>query len=174
MREVHRKKAEAVEVLRKKIQESVGIILTDYCGLTVTEITELRKKLKEYGAEYRVIKNNQIERATTVNGNSPLKEYLIGPTAVVFEHEEIGAPVKVLMDFMKEYKKLTIKAGMLADGSVLNEAQVKELSKLPSREMLLAQVVGAIQAPITGLVRVLAAPIRDFVCVLKAISEKKK
>lgn len=173
MRIVQQQKAEKVELLRKKIQGSKGIILTDYRGITVFEITELRKKLRDCGAEYRICKNNQILRATTENGVSPLKDFLTGTTAIIIGHKDFVAPINILLAFMKEAKKLEIKAGMLKDGKALTGNDVKEIAKLPAREVLLAQMMGAIQSPITGLVRVLSAPMRDLACVLKAIGEKK-
>ncbi|MFH1096222.1 MAG: 50S ribosomal protein L10 [Candidatus Desantisbacteria bacterium] len=173
MRIAQQQKAEKVELLRKKIQDSKVIILTDYRGITVFEITALRKKLRECGAEYLIYKNNQILRATTENDSSPIKDFLTGPTAMVIGYKDLVAPINILLAFMKEAKKLEIKAGMLEDGTVLTSSDVKEIIKLPSKDVLLAQVVGVIQSPLSGLVRVLAAPMRDLVCVLKAIEEKK-
>lgn len=174
MRVAQQQKAEKVELLRKKLQESKVILLTDYRGITVFEITNLRKKLRECGAEYLICKNNQMLRATTNNNSSPIKDFLTGPTAVVIGYKDFVSPINVLLAFMKEAKKLNIKAGMLECGKVLTDSEVKEIVKLPSRDILLAQVVGAIQSPLSGLVRVLSAPMRDMVCVLKAIGEKKE
>ncbi|MDI6781481.1 MAG: 50S ribosomal protein L10 [bacterium] len=173
MRLVHQQKAEKVELLRRKIQASKGILLTDYRGITVFEITELRKKLRECGAEYRIFKNNQILRATAVDGVSPLKNFLTGTTAVIIGHKDIVAPINILLAFMKEAKKLEIKAGMLGDGKALTGNDIKKIASLPNKEVLLAQMIGAIQSPLTGLARVLSAPMRDLACVLKAIGEKK-
>lgn len=163
-------KAAAVERVSALLDRGVGAILTDYRGLTVAEITDLRRRLREQSAEYHVVKNTLFRRA--VSDPEPLAPYLEGPTAVAFALEDPVGPTKVLIDFIREKRKVALKAGYI-DGRVFNEQQLNELSKLPPKPILLGQVVGAIQSPISGLVFTLQGVISNFVYTLQAIADKK-
>jgi large subunit ribosomal protein L10 len=153
------------------VGRSKGAILTDYRGLTVAEITDLRRRLRETNAEYHVVKNTLFKRA--VQDGEGLNPHLEGPTAIAFALTDPVAPTKVLLDFIREKRKVTLKAGWI-DGRIYDEPQLTALSKLPPREVLIAQVVGGIQAPITGLVGTLQAIISDFVYTVQAIADKKQ
>jgi large subunit ribosomal protein L10 len=166
------KKEKQVNELREKLNNVSSAILTDFRGLTVKEITDLRRRLKEANIEFKVIKNNIVIRAVKESDLEAITEYLQGPTAIAFGLDDPIVPVKILVDFAKEYKKPEIKAGII-QGKVLKEDEIKKVAKLPSKEILLAQVVSGIQAPLSGLVNVLNAPIRALINVLKAIEEKK-
>ena len=163
-------KEKVIEELTELVGRSSGAILTDYRGFTVAEITELRKRLREHGAEYHVVKNTLFRRALE-NGEG-LDPYLEGPTAIAFALQDPVAPAKALLDFMREKRKGTVKAGYI-DGVVYTEPQVGELSKLPPRDVLIAQVLGGIQAPISGFVSTLNSIIADFVFTLQAIVDKQ-
>jgi len=163
-------KEQAIQDLADLIGRSKGAILTDYRGFTVSEITELRKRLREQGAVYHVVKNTLFKRALQ-NGDG-LEQYLEGPTAIAFALQDPVGPAKAVLDFMKEKKKGVVKAGYI-EGVVYTEPQVGELSKLPSRDVLIAQVVGGIQAPISGLVGALNGILSNFVYTLQAIVDKQ-
>jgi large subunit ribosomal protein L10 len=163
-------KERAVQEIGELLTRSKGAILTDYRGLTVSEITELRRRLREQKAEYHVVKNTLFRRAMS-NGEG-LVPYLEGPTAVAFALDDPVGPAKVLLDFMREKRKAALKAGFI-DGRVYDLDQVTALSKLPSRPVLISQVVGAIQSPISGLVFTLQGVISNFVYTLQAIADKK-
>jgi large subunit ribosomal protein L10 len=163
-------KEKAVQEMAALVEGCAGAILTDYRGLTVAEITELRKRLREAEAEYHVVKNTLFKRAISDGEN--LHTYLEGPTAIAFALKDPVQPTKILLDFIREKRKASVKAGWI-DGRVFDESQLTALSKLPSREILIAQVVGGIQAPITGLVGTLQGIISNFVYTLQAIADKQ-
>ncbi len=162
-----------VEEIQGKLSESASVIFYDYRGLTVAEVTDLRNKMRAAGVEYRVVKNSVISRAADKLGIEGLDGILAGPTAVAFGTTDAVAPAKILTQFIKATKKTAIKGGVL-EGKVIDEAGVKYLSELPSKEELLAKMLGSLNAPITGLVMVLSGVMRQFVCALNAIKEKKE
>jgi len=127
--------------------------------------------LRKQGAEIHVTKNTLLKRATEKSGLPMPEEFMTGPTAVTFLNEAIAGPTKVLMDFARTNKEFVIKGGITSN-AVLTAAQISELASLPSREILLAQVLGGLQAPITGLVNVLAGTLRSLLYVLKARAEQ--
>jgi len=163
-------KEQAIQDLADLIGRSKGAILTDYRGFTVSEITELRKRLREQGAVYHVVKNTLFKRA--LQDGDGLEQYLEGPTAIAFALQDPVGPAKAVLDFMKEKKKGVVKAGYI-EGVVYTEPQVGELSKLPSRDILIAQVVGGIQSPLSGLVGSLNGILSNFVYTLQAIVDKQ-
>lgn len=162
-----------VAELKEKLEQSKAAILTDYRGLNVAAMTELRRLMREQGLEYRVVKNTLTRFAAQELGLDDLEPYLEGPTAIAFSFEDPVAPAKVIMDFAKEHKQLEVKAGLLR-GKVIQPEGVKELADLPPREVLLAQVLGGLQAPIAGLVGVLNGAPRNLVYVLEAIRKQKE
>jgi large subunit ribosomal protein L10 len=163
-------KEQVIQELSDLVGRSKGAILTDYRGFTVAEITELRKRLREHGAEYHVVKNTLFKRA--LQDGESLSAFLEGPTAIAFALEDPVAPAKTLLDFIREKRKGVVKAGFI-EGQVYSEPQVEALSKLPSRDMLVAQVVGGIQAPIANLIGTLDGIISEFVRTLQAIADKQ-
>ena len=130
-----------VEDIKTKFETCKSAVLIDYRGLTVEEVTNLRNKFREAGVEYRVLKNTMIRRAVDALGMEGLEPVLEGPTAVAFGMEDAVAPAKIISDFIKETEKTEIKAGVL-EGKVVDVAAVKALASLPSREVLLAKVLG--------------------------------
>ncbi|MEW5766080.1 MAG: 50S ribosomal protein L10 [bacterium] len=164
-------KQEKVNKLKEQLSKSSGFILTDHRGLTVREITELRRRLRETKTEYHIIKNTLLQRALEGGKLASLRQSLEGPTAVVFSSDPNLAAAKVLLSFAKEFEKPAIKAGAIAN-YVLTAEEVKAVANLPSREVLIARVIGGIQAPLSGLVNCLAGPIRGLITVLKAASQK--
>ena len=154
-------------IVEDKFETCKSAVLIDYRGLTVEEVTNLRNKFREAGVEYRVLKNTMIRRAVDALGMEGLEPVLEGPTAVAFGMEDAVAPAKIISDFIKETEKTEIKAGVL-EGKVVDVAAVKALASLPSREVL-----GSMNAPITGFVTALSGNIRNLLYVLNAIGEKK-
>ena len=166
-------KAAVVEEMKEKLQSAQGAVFVGFSGLSVADVTKLRRKFREGGVEYKVVKNTLTRIAADELGFNDLDAVLEGPTAIAYSAEDTVAPAKILKDFIKETKTeaLTVKAG-IADGQVI-DAAVEALASLPSREELLAKLVGSMQAPISGLVNVLQGNIRNMVYVLDAVRAKK-
>lgn len=140
-------KKQVVAEVTEKFSNAKSVIITDYRGLTVAEVTELRSRLRAQGVEYRVIKNTLLKIAAKDAGIEGAEEYFQGPTAVAYGLEDAVAPAQVLSKFIKEYKKMEIKGGIL-EGKVIGFDEVKALADLPPREILLGQVASVFQAPI--------------------------
>lgn len=156
-----------------KFRESSGIIITDFQGLTVKQINTLRRELEKVGAEYKVIKNTLSRRVLDeLKINSNLKNYFTGVTGIVFCKDYVSA-IKVLTNFVKTNEALKIKGGYIEQKSCTIE-EINEISKVGSREELIAKLVMLLNQPIVKLVNVLSGPKRNIVYVLKAISEKKE
>ena len=146
-------------------------VLTDYRGLSVAQDVQLRRQLREAGVEYHVAKNTLIKLACHANEQQALDPYLEGPTALAFAQDPVSV-AKLLTAFIKEVKKTEIKAGLLGD-KLISAAEVDALAKLPSREVLLAQVVGVFQAPLAGFAGVTSGLLRQLVTVTDRIREQK-
>ena len=164
-------KKQFVSDLVAKINESAAGVLVDYKGITVENDTKLRTELREAGVEYVVIKNTLLERAFNEVGFSDLNKVLEGMTSIAISKDPVSA-AKIISKYAEKLPTFNIKAGYV-DGTVIDEAGVKALAELPSREVLIAQVLGGLNAPISGLVNVLQGNIRGLVVALNAISEKK-
>ncbi len=149
-------KKQVVAELVEKLKSAQAGVLVDYRGLTVEEDTNLRRKLREAGVEYKVVKNTLTRFAANEIGLTGLDNELNGPTALAISAEDPVAPAKVISEFAKSNECLKIKAGFL-DGSVISIDEIKTLAKTPSRETLIAQVMGSLNAPISNLVRTLQA-----------------
>jgi large subunit ribosomal protein L10 len=161
------KKERIVEDLADKLSRSQALIMTDYRGLTTAELGELRNKLREEETGFHVVKNNLVRLAMQQAGLRWEPSLFDGPTAIGFCYEDVTGPAKVLADFSKESKLLSIRGGLLGEG-LLNAAQISDLASLPSREVLLGQVLAGISGPLHGLVNVLNAPLQDLAYVLQA------
>lgn len=165
-------KIEQVSELTADLQNSTALLLTDYRGLKVSEVAVLRNKLRGLDAEYKVVKNTLFLRAAEERGQIGLAEVLAGPTAVVFVKQDPVGPAKALVDFMKEHKALKIKGGYV-DGCVYDGVQIQALSKVPPRDVLIAQMVGSIQAPLSNMVGTLQGVLSGLVFTLKAVADQK-
>ena len=152
-----------------------GVVFTAYTGITVAQDTKLRRKFREAGVEYRVIKNTMAMIAAKETEKEGLLPTFEGATAMAFSKEDAVAPAKVLADFAKEEKleALQVKAG-LVEGAVIDAAGVKALADLPPREVLVAQVLAGMQSPIVGFVNVLQGNIRNLVYALEAVRKQKE
>jgi large subunit ribosomal protein L10 len=166
-------RAEEVERLKERLRGAKSLILTDYRGLTVAQITELRRALRESQAEYRVVKNSLTQRAAHELGIQELDRYLEGPTAVAFTSGDLVATAKTLNAFSKKAPVLQVKAG-LVDGRVVPREEVLAMAELPPREVMLARLVGLMMAPLQGLGAVLSGSLRGFVVGLDQVRQKKE
>ena len=171
-KKLHEKEA-VVESIKEKIGKAQSIVLLDYRGLTVEEVTSLRDQMRQAGIEYRVLKNTMMTRATDELGIAGADELFKGPTAAAFGYEDPTAPAKILVEFIKKTKKTEIKGGML-EGRVIGSDQIKYLAELPSKEVLVAKLLGTMNAPLSNLVGVLSGVPRALVCALAAIQEQKQ
>ena len=166
-------KKQIVADIKDKMEKSKGMIFYDYRGLSVAEATDLRNQFREAGVEYRVMKNAMIKRAADMMNMSGLDEHLIGPTAIAFGYTDPVAPAKVLVEFIKKLKKTEIKAGVL-EGKIISVTDINSLADLPSREQLLAQLAGTLNAPIVGFARSLSGIISKLGYALNAVKEQKE
>jgi len=166
------KKAKVVE-LSQKLKEAKSFVLADYRGLTVEQDTQLRKAMREAGIEYTVVKNSIARFAIEENGYNALDEYLKGPTAIALSTHDTVAPSKVLSKYAKDYEKLDSTVGV-GEGKIVDIEGITSIANLPSREELVARVVGGLSGPLYGIVNVLNANIRGLVVALNAIAEKKQ
>lgn len=162
-----------VAELKGKLTETKGAVLADYRGLTVAQDTKLRRKLREAGVEYKVVKNTMLRLAAHDLELQGLDPYLEGPSALAISSVDPVAPAKIIAEFAKEFKALEIKAG-LVEGKVIDAAGVKALANLPPREVLIAKMLGSMQSPISGLANVLQGTIRNVVYVLDAVRKQKE
>lgn len=164
-------KANVVESAQEKYQRAAGVFFTDYRGLKVKEIQSLRKQLKEKGGELHVIKNTLFRKAAGDDSANISEEMTSGPTAYAFVYENESDCAKVLFDFAKSSKKLVVKGGVLGGKEFSGDA-VESLSKLPPREVLIAQLIGVIAAPLSNLVGIIEALYADPIRVIGAVADK--
>ncbi|HDV5989978.1 TPA: 50S ribosomal protein L10 [Staphylococcus pseudintermedius] len=155
-------KKQQVDVIADQLKGSVSTVVVDYRGLTVAEVTELRKQLREANVQYKVYKNTMLRRAAEKAGIEGLDEFLTGPTAVAFTTEDVVAPAKVIAGFAKDHEALEIKSGIM-EGSVITADEVKTVGSLPSHEGLVSMLLSVLQAPM-----------RNFAYAVKAVGESKE
>lgn len=155
-------KQAVVGEITDKLKSSASVVVVDYRGLNVGQVTELRKQLREAGIDFKVYKNSMTRRAAEAAGLEGLNEHLTGPNAIAFSSEDVIAPAKILNDFAKKNDKLEIKAGVI-EGNVASEEEVKALATLPSREGLLSMLLSVLQAPM-----------RNFALATKAVADQKE
>ena len=164
-------KARVIQELAEKLRGG-SAVLVDYQGMDVGQSTRLRARSREAGVEFVVAKNTLTRRAADEAGVEDLSEYLVGPTALAFSEDPV-ASAKLMAEFADQVESFVLKGGLLEGGRVLDGAGVVALSRLPSREQLLAQVVGGISSPLTGLVNVLNNTVQGLVVALNQIAEQK-
>jgi large subunit ribosomal protein L10 len=165
-------KEQLVQVLHDELEKSQAVFVTDYMGLTVERITKLRREIKGVGGSYKVVKNTLLRRATQGTPAKGIEQFFVGPTAIAIAKTDAVAVAKALVNFAKDNEKFEIQAGMLGNRTV-TAADIQELSKMPPREVLLARMLGSLNAPVSSFVGVLSAIISQLVYVLKAIENKK-
>lgn len=155
------KEAKVAEI-KEKLEKAQGIVLANYQGLTVEEDTELRKKLREAGVEYKVYKNTMVTLAAKEVGLEGVLTYLEGPVSMAFSYDDATVAARVVNDFAKDHKKLELKAGIV-EKQVYGSEEIKAIAAIPSREVLIAQLLGSFKAPLSNLAY-----------LLNAISEQKE
>ena len=144
-------KKTVVAEIKEKFEKAKTVVLVDYRGLNVAEVTDLRNQLRKAGVEYAVLKNTMINLAIEGKGVDGVKAHLEGPTAVAFGMTDMIAPAKILSDFSKKAKKMKIKCGV-CDGAFLDEAGVQALANLPSKEVLIAKIMGSMMSSVSKFV----------------------
>jgi large subunit ribosomal protein L10 len=165
-------KVEQVELLTQKLRDARVAILTDYRGLTVGQLQDLRGRLRAQDVEYRVVKNTLARRAALEAGHPDFQDLLKGPVAIAFGGEDVGAPSRLLAEFVRQTRVRLDIVGGLVEGRLMGPEQVRQIADLPSREVLLAQLLGTLQSPVSQLVGAIQAPIQQLVGLLEAYQAK--
>ena len=166
-------KGTTIAALKSKLAGARGAVLTDYRGMSVAELTELRTLLRKSAVEYAVVKNTLAKLAVKDTELASLATYLEGPTGIAISRQDPVAPSRILTSWGKNRPTFSVKAGMV-EGQLVSAAEVQALADLPSREVLLARLAGTFQAPIQGLVNVLAGPVRALASVLEQVRVQKE
>ncbi|HMH46506.1 MAG TPA: 50S ribosomal protein L10 [Solirubrobacteraceae bacterium] len=166
-------KAVAIAEIAANIDESHAIFAVDYRGISVPQVAELRARLRDADATFKVVKNSLTERAADQAGAETLKEYLAGPTALTFVRGDVATAAKAIADYGRATQLLPFKGGLM-DGATIDVEQIRSLSRLPSREVLYGQLVGVVASPITGVVRSLSALIGGLASALGQVRDKKQ
>jgi large subunit ribosomal protein L10 len=166
-------KAVAIAEIAAQIDESQAIFAVDYRGISVPQAAELRSKLREADATFKVVKNSLTERAADQAGAETLKDFLAGPTALTFVRGDVATAAKAIADYARATQLLPFKGGLM-DGAALDPDQIRSISRLPSREVLYGQLVGVVASPVSGLVRTLGALVSGLAVALGQVREKKE
>jgi large subunit ribosomal protein L10 len=164
-------KSAAIAQIASQIEESQAIFAVDYRGISVPQVAELRGRLRDADATFKVVKNSLTERAADASGAETLKELLIGPTALTFVRGDAATAAKAIADYGRATQLLPFKGGIM-DGSPLDVEQIRALSRLPSREVLYGQLVGVVASPVSGLVRTLNALLGGLAAALGQVRDK--
>ncbi|MCX8026899.1 MAG: 50S ribosomal protein L10 [Thermodesulfovibrionales bacterium] len=167
------KKSRQVAELSDRFSRSKAIVITDYKGLTVAEISELRNSLKTVGGEYKVVKNTLALRASKGTPAEKTQEFFIGTTAVAFGYDDSIGVAKKILEFADKNEKLKIKSAVF-EGSLISHQDLKAISKLPPRNVLLSVLAGTMNAPVSKLAAAFSAPITKFMYLLEALKNKKE
>ena len=166
-------KEDIVVRLKDRFQRSSSVICVDFRGVNVDKITQFRRELRELSVEYQVVKNTLARRAVAETTYQYLDRFLVGPTGIIFCPEDVAASAKIVKKFAEQDEgALKIKGGIV-EGSVFDAEGIKKVATLPSRHELLAELVGCLQSPLSGLVGVLQGVISEFVYTLQALADKK-
>jgi large subunit ribosomal protein L10 len=165
-------KAEQVELLTEKLRKAKVAVLTDYRGLKVSQIQDLRGKLRGGGVEYRVIKNTLARRAADAAGYKDLESELKGPVAIAFGYDDLSLPPRLINEWVRTTRLKLEVVGGLVEGRVVNRDQIRQLADLPSREVLLAQLLGTLQSPVGQLVGIMQTPVQQLIGLLNAYKSK--
>ncbi|MFH1287958.1 MAG: 50S ribosomal protein L10 [bacterium] len=171
---VRAEKQKKVEGLQDKILKSKCCVLTEYRGLNVENINNLRKKIREAGGEYHVVKNTLTNIASKKIGLGGLESHLKGPIAIAFGYGNESAMAKILFDFSKKFGNFKIKAGVLDGVNIIDANVLKKLSMLPEKDVLLSQLMSGIRGPLFDLVNVLQANLQNMVSVINELKLQKE
>jgi large subunit ribosomal protein L10 len=165
-------KQEQIDALRATLSPAQGLFVMDFTGLTVGEVTELRRKVREANGSYRVVRNTLAKLAVSETDHKALGQLLSGPAAVAYTSQDTVMLAKALADFAKAHDKLKFRGG-LVEGQLLDAQQAKQVASLPSKQELVARLLFLLQSPMRRLVTVLSAPVRGLAVSLHQIAEKK-
>ena len=165
-------KVEQVELLTGKLKNAKAAVLTDYRGLTVSQLQDLRGRLRSQDVEYRIVKNTLARRAAVEVGHEEFQDLLKGPVAIAFGYGELGVPARVLGDFSRQTRLRLDIVGGLIEGRVMGPEQVRQIADLPPRDVLLARLLATLQSPVAQLVATMEAPLQQLVGLLEAYREK--
>ena len=165
-------KQEQVELIAEKLKRAKVAVLTDYRGLTVSQIQDLRGRLRGGDVEYRVVKNTLARRAAEAAGHKALESELKGPVAIAFGYDDLGLPARLINEFVRTTRLKLDVVGALVEGRVFSAEQVKQLADMPSRETLLSQLAGTIQSPIARLAGALQTPLSTLAGALESYQKK--
>lgn len=168
-----KEKEHVVADLKEKLGRACGTFLVDYQGLNVESLTKLRRELREADIKFQVVKNNLLSIASQDTEVAILKDYMVGPCALVITYDDVVMPAKVLTKFIQDHEALEIKIGQIS-GKVIESPAIKRLAQLPSREVLLSQVLFSLSSVPTSFVRLLSEMLRRLVSVLEAIQRQKE
>ena len=168
-----REKETLVADLHEKLKEAKAAILTDFTGLDVQQITQLRRTLKKSAVDYKVVKNTLLRRASQNTDIENLTEHVVGPIAIALAYEDPVAPAKILTEFSKAQPALEIKAGMVT-GTVMTPKDIKTLASLPSKEVLVAKFISLLKAFPTRFVQALNNPLQRFISTLDSVKKAKE
>lgn len=171
-REPRPDKVAVVEEITAKLNDATAVFVSEYRGLTVAQLADLRKPLRDAGAEHKVYKNTLVRLAASSAGREGLDEFLVGPTALTFVHGDVAAAAKSLTDSAKAMPALIVKGGVMGD-TVMSADDVKVLADLPPRDVLLAKFAGALQAPLVKTAGLLQALPRNFAYGLSAYIDQR-
>ncbi len=166
-------KQQEIDGLKDRFVKSQSVILADYCGLTVNQMQDVRTKLRAASVEFRVAKNTLAKRAIKDTDSEPLSDVLSGPTAFAFSYDDPVAGARLLSELVEDHEAFEIKGGILGD-KLLSIADILALAKLPTKEVLLSQLLSVMNGPMTGFVTVLNGNQRNLVQVLSAIKDSKE
>ncbi|MGB8658682.1 MAG: 50S ribosomal protein L10 [Candidatus Zixiibacteriota bacterium] len=166
------KKEKTVDDLQKKMSLTKSLFVTDYRGLNVEEMTKLRRELRKAGAEYKITKNTMIRRAAEQSGLEAITGYLKGPTGLILSYQDPAPPAKILHEILQKSDKPKIRT-IWMEGRLLGSDYLKRLATLPSREVVLSQILAGLNAPVANFLGTLQATLRNFVGVVEAIREAK-
>lgn len=164
-------KQQEVEALKTKFGAARGIVLADFTGVTVAEVSELRRKCRSAGVEYKVVKNTLARIAAKDAALEGLVDHFDGPIAIALSTVDAVAPARVLADFVRAYQKMNLKVGYF-DGRIYSGVEIVEIANLPSREVLVAQVIWAVESPISQLIWCLESALRDVISVIDQAGKK--
>ena len=165
-------KVEQIELITEKLRRAKVAVLTDYRGLTVRQLQDLRGRLRAQDVEYRVIKNTLARRAAVEAGHPDFQDALKGPVAIAFGYDDIGTPARLLGEFTRQTRLRLEITGGLVEGRVMGPELVRQTADLPSREVLIAQLLGTLQSPVSQLVATIQAPVQQLVGLLEAYKDK--
>jgi large subunit ribosomal protein L10 len=165
-------KVEQVELLTEKLRSAHVAVLTDYRGMTVGQLQDLRGRLRAQEVEYRVVKNTLARRAAVEAGHEDFADLLRGPVGIAFGYGDLSAPARLLGEFARQTRIRLDIVGGLVEGRVMGGDQVRQTADLPSREVLIAMLLGTLQSPVAQLVATIQAPVQQLVGLLEAYRDK--